>query len=349
MVTVKLKGVHTVNAKGKAYYYAWRGGPKILGEPGSPQFMASYQEAMDSRNVPDNARFRSIVILYKSSPDYKKLADSTKRNWSRWLDRIADHFGDTRIAQFDRPQKIRPIIRQWRAKYADTPRTADYGMQVLSRVLSYAVDPAAKISTNPCDGIKQLYSNDRAAIIWTDEDIAQLKGARSKTGKLTCAEELGFAVDLAAHTGLRVSDLVRLSWSHVQSDMIAITTGKSNHKREAIIPLYDDLADLLKRIPKRSTCILTSSRGKPWTSDGLASSFHTAKQDSGMGDRNLHFHDLRGTAATKFYTAGIPERAIAEIMGWEEDDVAKIIRRYVDRTAATKAIIKQIAESKRRT
>ncbi len=42
----------------------------------------------------------------------------------------------------------------------------------------------------------------------------------------------------------------------------------------------------------------------------------------------------------------MPERAIAEIMGWDEDDVAKIIRRYVDRTAATKAIIKQIAEAK---
>jgi transposase len=53
----------------------------------------------------------------------------------------------------------------------------------------------------------------------------------------------------------------------------------------------------------------------------------------------LHFHDLRGTAATKFYLAGLSERVIAEIMGWEEETVARIIRRYVDRTAATKNLI----------
>ena len=61
----------------------------------------------------------------------------------------------------------------------------------------------------------------------------------------------------------------------------------------------------------------------------------------------LHFHDLRGTAATRFYTAGLHERVIAEIMGWEEEHVAKIIRRYVDPNAATKAIIEQL--NKRRT
>jgi hypothetical protein len=63
-----------------------------------------------------------------------------------------------------------------------------------------------------------------------------------------------------------------------------------------------------------------------------------------MNDRDLHFRDLRGTAVTKFYTAGVPERVIAEIMAWEEEHVAMIIRRYVDRAAATKALIRQLNE-----
>jgi integrase len=63
----------------------------------------------------------------------------------------------------------------------------------------------------------------------------------------------------------------------------------------------------------------------------------------------LHFHDLRGTAATKFYLAGLSVTVIAEIMGWEEDAVDKIIRRYVSRTAATEAVIKQIDKAKART
>jgi hypothetical protein len=84
--------------------------------------------------------------------------------------------GDLRIAQvFDRPDNIRPEIRRWRNQFADKPRTADYAMQVLPRVLSHAVDPPGKIAGNPCEGIKQLYTAERLEIVWTAADIARLK------------------------------------------------------------------------------------------------------------------------------------------------------------------------------
>ena len=139
MAMVEYKGLHTVKAKGRTYYYAWRGGPAVKGEVGTPEFHASYNEAVASRIAPDGKRFRAAIILYKSSDAYKDLAESTKRNWAPWLDRISDHFGELSTSQFDRPDRIRPVIRKWRAKYADKPRTADYGMQVLSRVLAYCV------------------------------------------------------------------------------------------------------------------------------------------------------------------------------------------------------------------
>lgn len=71
-----------------------------------------------------------------------------------------------------------------------------------------------------------------------------------------------------------------------------------------------------------------------------------AKAAAGWHEKDLHFHDLRGTAATKFYVAGLSVRVIAEIMGWEEEHVEKIIRRYVGRTAAIKATIEQLNRSK---
>jgi len=341
MVKVNLRGIAKTSAKGRTYYYACRGGPRLRGQPGSPEFMASYNEAIESRRTPDSNRFNSLVVLYRASPDYKRLADSTRENWSRWLDRIADYFGELRIAQFDRPEKIRPIIRRWRNEWADKPRTADYGMQVLSRVLAYAVDPLGKVAINPCEGIKQLYSGNRSEIIWTDADIAALKRK--------CSPEISHAVDLASHTGLRLGDLLRLSWSHVGEDAITLGTGKSRGRREAIVPLYDDLRLILTRIPKHSTIILTNSRRRPWTPDGFGSSFNTAKRDAGISDRDLHFHDLRGTAATRFYVAGLSTRVIAEILAWSEDQVERIIRRYVGRTAATKEAIRQLNEAKKRT
>jgi integrase len=348
MVKVELRGVHKLKIKGRTYYYAWRGGgPRLRGEPGSPEFMASYNEAIKSRRIPEPGRFKTLVTLYKASTDYTTLAESTRKNWSPWLDRIGDYFGDLRIAQFDRPQKIRPIIIRWRSQWADKPRTADYGMQVLSRVLSHAVDPLAKIAGNPCEGIKQLYSGDRSEIIWVEPDIAQLK-AGAGPGK-PCPAEIIHGVDLASHTGLRLSDLLRVSWPHVEENAIRFSTGKSRGRREAIIPLYDELREVLSRIPKRSTTILTNQRGYPWKANGFGTAFNRAKIRANMNGRDLHFHDLRGTAATRFYIAGLSIRVIAEILAWSEDQVERIIRRYVARGAATKEAIRQLNEARRRT
>jgi integrase len=337
MVKVELKGLHKVTTKDRTYYYAWRGGPRLEGKPGSPEFMQSYHEAIEARRTPDTSRFRALVAKYKASPAYTSLSRETKKRWGYALDHIAEYFGDLRIAQFDRPEKIRPVIRKWRQQYAATPRTADQHVQVLRRVLSYAVE-FGKIAGNPAEGIKALYTGDRSEIIWTDATIATLKPH--------CTADVAHAVDLAAHTGLRLGDLLTLCWSHVGEDAIVKPTNKSKHQRDAVIPLYDALTAVLAAIPKRSTTILTNSRGRPWSAGGFSGTFIRAKAAAGLGDANLHFHDLRGTAATKFYTAGLELRVVAEIMGWEEDHVAGIIRRYVGRAAATKAVIQQLNKNR---
>jgi Phage integrase family len=146
----------------------------------------------------------------------------------------------------------------------------------------------------------------------------------------------------ARFAGLRLSYLIRVAWSHVGDDAIVLTTGKSSHRREAIIPLHSALRDVLGRIPKLATTILTSSRRRPWTADGFGSSFNKAKIDAGMSERDLHFNDLRGTAATKFHIAGFSMREIAETLAWEEESVEKIFRRYVGRAAAIKARITRL-------
>jgi integrase len=206
VVRYPLKGIFKTHAKGRVYWYAWKGpplGPRLLGTPGSPEFHASYIEAHEALRTPDAGRFRSLVVLYRVSNEYKALAPSTRQAWARWLDRINEHFGDLRIVQFERTVKIRPVIIRWRSQWADKPRTADFAIQVLSRILSHAADTLGKLSGNPCEGIKTLYRVDRSEIIWTTSDIDRLKQA--------CSPEVAYAVDLAAHTGLRLGDIVRLS------------------------------------------------------------------------------------------------------------------------------------------
>ena len=337
-----LKGLHKVRKPGRTgefYYYAWRnGGPRIDEEYGSDEFLACFLRAREEHKAPDKTRFRGVVTDYKASSDFTGLALSTKKKWETWLDEIIDTFGDLQVRAFDHTKEIKRAIRKWRDRRADRARSADYGMQVLSRVLSFAVEQG-DLNTNACTGFRPLYSSDRSEIIWTDADIAQVKSVASK--------ELGWAIDLAAHTGLRAGDLVRLSWSHVGEDIIEIPTGKSRGRKSAIIPLYDALRAVLGRIERRSPVVLTNAlKHRPWTRDGLGTMFHNAKVDAKMGGRGLHFHDLRGTAVTKFYLDGLAIREIAEIMAWEESQVERIIKKYVSGNAATKALIEKLNRAK---
>ena len=131
-----------------------------------------------------------------------------------------------------------------------------------------------KISINPCEGIKTLYRGaDRSELVWTSTDIERLKAS---------APELTHAIDLAAHTGLRLSDLVSLSWSHIGEDEIVIATSKSRGRRNARVPLYDDLRAVLARIPKRSTAVLTHSQGRPWSREEPRECVHEGKERGGF-------------------------------------------------------------------
>jgi len=321
-----LKGLFRVTAKGRTYFYAYRNGPRIEAEYGTKEFLEEFIAARSRVSHHDRSRFGTWVSLYKASNDksggkpYNDLADSTKRNWAPMLDNIKEHFGTLPVRVFDRPT-IRTDIRHWLGRWRETPRMADVAKQVLSRVCSFIVAEGA-LSKNPCEGIANAYSVDRSDVIWTNEDLDALCKAASP--------EIQWAARLAALTGLRQGDLLRLGWSRIGDLSIEVRTAKSGGRRKAVIPVTATLRALLAAIPKRATTVLTNTHGQPWKT-GFGASWKDAVRRAGLGDRDLHFHDLRGTAATNFYRAGLTSREIADIMGWGQDYVEQLLDRYVKR------------------
>ena len=142
---------------------------------------------------------------------------------------------------------------------------------------------------------------------------------------------------MATHTGLRAADLTRLEWPHVGLDEIRIPTQRSGLKTEAASPLYADLKAILAGIPRRHDRVLTNEKGRLWKDGVNGSSFRNARDDALPG-KDLHFHDMRWTAATKFHSLGLDAGEIAELMAWEKADVEKILARYVGRKAKLERI-----------
>lgn len=317
---MNLPGVHAVTSKGHTYYYAWRGGPRMEADPAEPvKFALEYAKHHEAKG--GNAREGTVSALVTDclkSPEWKRLADRTAGDWRPWMDKIREHFGPLKVAAFKRPE-IKGAIKKWRDQWTANPRTADVALEVLSWVMSFAVD-RGDLMVNPVFGIKRLHKSARSEVIWTDEDISALEAAASP--------EIVQAAKLALLTGLRRGDLLSLSWASVGALAIDIKTGKSRGRNRALIPLYKELRQYLATIKKRSPhYVLVNSRGLPWRS-GFDASWQKAIQSAGV---KKHFHDLRGTAATKLFRAGFAAQEIAETMGWRVGRVEHLIDLYVKR------------------
>lgn len=322
------KSIHSVKSKGRVYVYAWRGGPRLYAEPGSPAFLEELAAARAPRVSHDRARISGLIALYKADDAFEGLSAKQQKEWRRWLTAIEAEFGDFLIKHFDSP-KIIPAIETWRDQWKATPRTADVAIEVMSRLLSFGARKG-KLSATPCAHVPRLYKANRADKIWMAPDLAALASRASP--------EVYRAAQLAALTGLRRGDLLRLSWSHVGKLAIEIPTGKSGRRKTTLIPIYAELRAALASVPRRAgvLTVLTTTAGLPWKT-GFGASWTKAK-----GTIPLHFHDLRGTAATKFFLAGLSPREIAEIMTWSEQRVETLINRYVKRDEILLARIRKL-------
>lgn len=313
---VLLKGIHHVrrrliSGEIKDHYYAWRGGPAITAEPGTPEFARQYTDAHGSLQRPKAGTLMTIIAEFKASADFKKLAPSSVRSYLAYIKLIEDDFGDMPLAALD-DRRVRGEFKAWRDRFADTPRKADYAWTTLARILSFGKDRGLT-ATNPCTGGGRLYSADRSDKFWRDEDIA--------TFLSVAKPEMALALMLALWTGQRQGDLLRLPWSAYDGVRIRLQQGKTG--RRVVLPAGEPLRLLLERTPRRGPLVLTNTHGKPWTSDGFRSSW--AKACAQAKIEGLTFHDLRGSAVVRLALADATVPQIATFTGHSLRDVEAIL------------------------
>lgn len=304
---VLLKGVYSVpmtlaGGRRVVYRYAWRGGPRLLSEPGSEAFLAELAAAHATRVKPrDDGTVGYLVAFYKTTSEFTGRRDSTRRDYLRYLDMIAIKFGDMPIEVAADP-RARGDFKEWRDGMAATPRKADLAWAVLARVFAVAKD-RGRIPVNPCERGGRLYRSNRTDAVWTDELVT--------TAENLFPERLRWALTLALWTGQRQGDLLRLPWSAYDGATIVVRQSKT---RKALrIPVGGPLRAMLDGMKRKAPVILTTAAGMSWTGDGFRTSWGRAC--AGAGITGVTFHDLRGSAVTRLAEAGCTVPEIATITG----------------------------------
>ena len=341
---IRLKGLNSITKRladgtRRTYWYAWKGGPPLRGEPGSPEFMASYNAAVTQKVAPPTGVLQALLFSFQESAEFQfGISPRTRRDYIKQIKRIERDFGDFPIKALDDPRAT-SVFLEWRDKLAQTSlRQADYAYGTLSRVLFWAVKRRL-IATNPCADGGKLYQGTRIDKVWADEDVTRFLR--------TAPPNLRLAMLLAINTGQRQGDLLRLPWSAYDGTNIKLRQKKTG--AYVAIPVTVELKAALDAAPRLSPIMLTNSQGKSWSESGFQGAWGKATMRAGI--RGLTFHDLRGTAVVTLARAGCNEVEIYSITGHKPGDVQAILTaHYLPRDAevAGNAIAKLNRYKKRR-
>jgi integrase len=337
---VRLKGLNRVRrtlADGSVvtYYYAWKGGPRLDGEPGTPEFIASYHAAVSTRRQTAPGTLLSLMQAFQNSHEFRSRAELTRKDYVRKIEIIEREFAEFPIvALADR--RAKSTFLEWRDRLGlKSERQADLAWTVLARILSWS-KKRGLIDVNPCERGGRLYRGTRADKIWSHEDEAAFLARAPK--------HLHLALTLALWTGQRQGDLLRLTWHAYDGRVIRLEQSKTGAR--VVIPVGTPLKAALDAAVRYPTILATLS-GSAWTSDGFHASWSKACAKAGI--TGVTFNDLRGTAVTRLALAECTEAEIATITGHSLRDVRSILDAHYlkrDPALAESAIRKLEARTK---
>jgi integrase len=342
-VLVYLKGINRVKkrlADGSVatYFYHRATGKRLEGQPGTPEFIASFGEAEGPAIAQSSGvAFNRLVRNFTSSVEFQSKAESTQAEYRRMLTKAEAEFGDLPIEALNDP-RVRRDFMDWRERVARTSgnREADNRLSAISSMISWAVD-RGQLSANHLKGFKRLYHGDRSEIIWLPEHIE----AFMKVAPL----EMQRALILALHTGQRQGDLLRLPWSAYDGERIKLRQGKARRSGKpgqlVDIPCTKTLRRMLDKMERKSPLILTTKTGQAFKKRYFARRWDEAMEAAklqqiqlpGIDEPvDLHFHDLRGTSVTLLSEASCSHQQVASITGHTLKTVHHILERYLART-----------------
>jgi integrase len=316
---IDLKGVHKVSAKGRVYWYAWRGGPRLVGEAGSPEFVNSYLAAHTNQKTRHRSKFKLLIGDYQQSARFARLRDSTKVEYLDLLRIIEDQWAELPIEALD-ARKFRKRYKDWLSDLSERRgRCRAQAVYSTFRQVWRCAFENGDVRFEPLR-LSRLYTSDRSDIIWADHNVAAFRKV--------AYPELVWALQLALETAQRQGDLLRMTWHQWDGHRLDLTQKK--YSQPVIIPATTRLRQLMSEIPRRSPVILTNTFKHPWKPNSFRKAFGRVKQEAGL--ERLHFHDARGTAATRLAEAGCTVPEIAAITGWSVAYAAQMLDKYLKRT-----------------
>jgi integrase len=330
--------VQYIHRNGKYHYFRYDGvrGPRLRGEPGSPEYVAHFEELLQLATTPGVIQFPKprrlvgrplkasvpragakvflpgsigwAVQAFVTSKVFANYAPGTREGHRACLHMIrSSDMGAAPLVDLDRTS-----VRHYCGKIAETRGSAraDQVRRCLSLLWQFACThlPQCKIDeerANPARGIGQFHKVRRPHAKWSPHvERAFLADA---------PDHLRLAFHLARYTGFRRGDVCDVKWTQYdeQSETLYLETEKTSE----YVPMYvvPRLRELLAATERRSETILCDPQGGQVSRHTLTSWF--AKRLRALGIKGMTLHGLRVTLAVELAENGASVQQIMYVLG----------------------------------
>ena len=249
--------------------------------------LSEYRTLMAGQDSPGR-RFIDLHLRYLRHDFYLDLAESTKERYEFAFARINPVFRDVDVADITTGDVYQYL--QARLQHRAAANT-EHGILKkhfeLARLMDWRSD-------NPVSDIPWFSSKKRERIL-TQDEFGLIYLAANRPVQL--------AMDLGVMLGLRIGDLLSMTWEQVTEKGIYVHQAKNQVKGRYL--LSDDLKAALVRarrlhgvdiVPFPELHMIHNRRLQPYTYYGFRAMFRRAVMKSGV--ENVRFHDIRRTAIT---------------------------------------------------
>jgi integrase len=360
MTKVLLKYVEEfIDRHGKPHRYFRRGGKRVRlpGLPGSAEFMAAYQAALDGvlkieTAAPPTApgTVRWLVSAYLSSATFNALAPETRRTRANILENFRKVDGDKRIfVTVNGEAKMvltRQLLQSIVNKKSITPYAQRNLLNTLRAMFRWAVSEG-KLPDDPSVGVtrRRIKNTTKGYRTWTDAEIDQFV-ARHPIGT-----KAYLAFVLLLDFGVRRGDAVRLGRQHIRHDLLpkaphgwlSIVQHKTGKPLD--VPLTDRLQAAINAMPNNHLTFLTTGQSRPFTDGGFTNWFRDRCNEAGLPN-GLSAHGLRKARARRTAEKGVSAHAVAAITGHTTlSEVQRYTAGYDQRKLALDAMRGEISDA----
>ena len=270
--------------------------PALNADPKPPGTVAQHRRAPLLREFVEGEWKRAHFDGYKASSQrgagYVMAAKILPAFGSRPLDRIAPH-----------------QVRRWFEAYSKAaPGGANRSLALLRQILNFAV-ACGHIDSNPTQGIRPNRRSLPNRFLSCDEIRRLHRVLDAQTGNAN--RQQADIIRLLLFTGCRKAEIVRLRWSEVQDDMIALSDSKTGPRN---VPLNAPAVAVLERQPRCGNAHVFPSPLDPSRprNDDLPL-WSRVRREANIEDVRLH--DLRHTHASHAVMNGIPIPVVSRLLG----------------------------------